>query len=269
MNAETTGSEGVAEQVEKPVVAGKKGAAKDVDLFIQTAKEIDGLSKTAALKRADQLAEDADQNFFTLGGVLKRIYDQSWFEGHETFAAYVFEKFGFRERTAKYHMSIFSALVEKQIPYVKVAKLRWTKLKEIALLPEFTAETVDEWVAKVEKLTTLELQALIAAGKTGSGDPAEKTKPTDEIVKLTFKTHKDQAETITSALSKGKAALNTDADTVALAAICTNYLADGAVAGPEALKAAATSLGLEASLEIISELFPEYDISVAPAEATA
>lgn len=270
MNAEATGGAGVAEQVEKPVVTGKKGVTKEAqDLFVQTAKEIESLNKSSALKLADKLSTENDLNSFQLGGVLKRIYDQSWFEGYETFAAYVYDKFGIRERTAKYLMSIYANLVEKQIPYAKVAKLNWSKLKELAVLPEFTAETVDDWVAKVEKLTVIETQALIAASKAPAGEGAEKTKTTDEIVKLGFKVHKDQAETITSALSKAKAAGNTDADTVALTLICTQYLADGAVDPTTVIQSAAKALGIEAALGAVAEMFPEYDVSVAPVAATA
>ena len=153
--------------------------------------------------------------------MLKLINDNSWFEGFDYFDDFVYEKYGFQGRKARYLISIYDNLVTKMIPWDKVSHLGWTKLKDLA--PIITPENVDEWVAKAEKLTVVELQAAIKALKPEEGD--EKTaKTTDEVVKMTFKLKPDQAEAVTQALAKAKGELHTEYDTVALENICAGYV---------------------------------------------
>ena len=145
-----------------------------------------------------------------------------------------------------------------------VSHLGWTKLKDLA--PILTPENVDEWVAKAEKLTVVELQAAIKAAKPD--EEGEKTvKTTDEVVKMTFKLKPDQAEAVTQALAKAKGELHTEYDTVALENICAGYV--GGTSGstsPSALDEVIDATGFEPLLKRIAEMFPMYDIEVKPIE---
>jgi hypothetical protein len=221
------------------------------------------MTKTKALNLAETLAEDIEVNYFKMGGVLKLISDNSWFEGFPAFDDFVFEKYGFKGRKAAYLISIYDNLVTKQIPWDKVSHLGWTRLKDLA--PILTPETVDEWVAKAEKLTVRELKALIDAGK-GEGEKTAKT--TADVVKMTFKFKQDQADIVQQALAKAKGELHTDFDTVAMENIAAGYVGGvTAVAKSYDLDEVIKATGFEAILERISELYPLWDICVAPAEA--
>lgn len=262
MNDESNTGENSSEQVQVPQAKTKATAAKPVvDLIATTAADVEQMSKTKALNLAIKLTEDIDNHSFILGGVLKRIYENSWFEGFETFDQFVRERYGISPRTAKYLMSIYTHLVTKQIPWDKVAKLRWPKLKDLA--PILTQENVDDWVAKAEQLTVIELIAAIHA--TMAPATGEKPKTSDEIVTIKFKLHKDQAETVTTAISKAKAEVNSDVDTVALSAICTGFLAGGAVVTDAAVGAHLKGMGWQKALTMVAELFPEVDINAEPA----
>jgi hypothetical protein len=259
--------EGAVVTEEKPetTTIGKKKTEKTGNLILDIAHEVESLTKVKALNLAENLAENIEVNYFKLGGVLKLINDNSWFEGNfQGFDEFVYEKYGFQGRKARYLISIYDNLVTKQIPWDKVSHLGWTKLKDLA--PVITPENVDEWVAKAEKCTVLELQALLKAGQPSEG--GEKTaKTTDEVVKMTFKLKPDQSDIVNQALAKAKGELHTEYDTVALENICAGYVGGTSqVSKPFSLDEVIQTTGFEPLLKRVSEMFPMYDITVAPVE---
>lgn len=249
---------------EKPITTTttKKKTDKTGDLFVDIAHEIETLTKTKALNEAERLAENVEESYFRLGGVLKLIQDNSWFEGYKDFPTFVREKYGFGDRKARYLQDIYTALVIKQIPWEKVHHLGWTKMKDLA--PVLTLENLDEWIPKADKMTVTELMEAIkgSQGQVGVGGQAEQ-KLSNEVVKFHFKLKKDQAEIVTQAIAKAKAEVKTEYDTVALENICAGY-----VGGTLGIKPAVSfedqvkSFGMVKSLEIIADLFPKFDISV-------
>jgi hypothetical protein len=245
----------VADAEVKPATVAKVKATGD--LIHDTASDIENLTKVKALNEAAKLSENIEQGYFRLGGVLKVIFDNAWFEGYETFGQFVFEKFGFMERKARYLMKIYENLVNKQIPWEKVSSLGWTKLKDLAEI--LTPENVDEWVEKASKLTVAELQAVLKGAAASSSKASTTT--TDEVSVIKFKLHNDQLDTITSALNKAKGEVGTEHDTVALETICSGYLA-GTVGAATSIDQWFDSLGWEATLEKFCEKFPQVDLQV-------
>lgn len=227
MTEETENTQAQAQEQEveqEQAVAGTKAAKTPKgsgDLLVDIAQRCENLTRIKALNRADTLAQNIEVGYLELGGVLRLIRDNEWYEGHDSFGAFVQEKFGFAERKAKYLMEIYTELVTKHIPWDKVQHLGWTKLKDLARF--LTVENVDEWVAKAEKLTVNELQALLK-GSAPEGEGAPSTKTQDDAHKLKFTLKADQVETVTSALNKAKAEGGTEYDNVALELICTGYL---------------------------------------------
>jgi hypothetical protein len=263
--AEAPSAEGAVVTETKPeaTAIGKKKVEKTGNLLLDIAAEVENLSKTKALNEAERLAENIEINYFKLGGVLHKINDNSWFEGFASFDDFVQEKYGFQGRKARYLISIYDNLVTKQIPWEKVSHLGWTKLKDLATI--LTPENVDEWVAKAEKVTVLELQALL---KAGTPEGTEKTaKTTDDVVKMTFKFKPDQSDIVTQALAKAKGELHTEFDTVAMENICAGYVGGTSqVNKPFSLDEVIDTTGFEPLLKRIAEKFPMYDITVAPVE---
>ena len=265
---ETTEAEGTQVQVQETttkVVPSTKVKGTG-NLIHDIAVEIEHLSKTKAVNMADKLAEDIEANYFKLGGVLKLILSQQWYEGFPSFDEYVLEKFGFQVRKAHYLIQIYTNLVDKQIPWEKVSQLGWTKLKDLA--PILTLENLEEWIIKAsDPITVKELQAMIKAGQGGDGT-TESSKTTSDNVTLKFKLHNDQAEQVNTALAKAKGELSTDFDNVALAGICTGYLANASgVASPSGsvdLKELFLSVGYEKVLEAFDAAFPLIDMTIDP-----
>jgi hypothetical protein len=252
----------VLEAKAEAVVLGKKAAKKaEEDLILAVATEVEGLSKTKALNMAQILSETVEVSYFKLGGVLKVIKDNTWFDGATDFDSFVSEQYGFQARKAHYLIQIYTDLVTKQIPWAKVSHLGWTKLKDLS--PVLTVENVDEWAAKAEKLTVAELQQVLK-GATPAGEAGAKT--TDDFVKIAFKVKSDQAQIITTALAKAKGELNTEFDTVALENICAAYVA-GSTGVAQAVDTSSVDAFIKSTdfmtlLGRIAELNPEWDITV-------
>lgn len=256
---------GTQEQVAAPAEQAQKPAGKQKtgNLLFDTAVEINGLTKTKALNLAIKLAEDIDSNSFRLGGVLHEISKQQWYDGFPTFDAYVAEKFGFAVRKAHYLISIYTNLVDKQIPWEKVQHLGWTKIKDLA--PILTLENMDAWIAKADAVTVLELQALIKAPtEAGTQDGASTAGTTSNIVKMNFKLHSEQAEQVQAALAKAKAEAQTEHDNVALAAICGGYLANatGVASTQVDMQALFAQVGFEHVLGVFEQVFPNVNLTV-------
>ena len=268
--AEDTGSQVQVVAVATAVVAKTKGTG---NLIHDIAVEIENLTKTKALNQAEKLAEDIEANYFKLGGVLKLILSQQWYEGFPSFDEFVLEKFGFQLRKAQYLIRIYTELVDKQIPWEKVSSLGWTKLKDLA--PILTLENLDEWVKKAaDPVTVKELQAMIKASQSNGDASTESSKTTSDTVVLKFKLHNEQAESINTALAKAKGELATDYDNVALSGICTGYLANAsgvsaAPAGEVDLKELFLSLGYEKVLEAFDAAFPLIDLTLDPTKHDA
>jgi hypothetical protein len=264
---ETPTAEGAVVTETKPetAVIGKKKVEKTGNLILDIAHEVESLTKTKALNEAERLADNIDTNYFKMGGILKLINDNSWFEGFAAFDDFVFEKYKMKGRKARYLISIYDNLVTKMIPWDKLSHLGWTKIKELA--PVITLDTVDSWVEKAEKLSVIELIAVIKAEQPTEG--GEKTaKTTDEVVKMVFKLKPDQAEIVTQAMSKAKGELHTEFDTVALENICSGYVGGTTdVNKPFDLDAVIDATGFEPLLKRIAEKFPHFDITVTPVEA--
>lgn len=257
MSDEMQEQEQAPEQAEA-VAVGKSKKKGSGNLIADVAVEMENLSKTKALHLASSLAEDIDTNSFRLGGVLKVIFDHSWFEGFESFDAFVYERFGFKARKARYLMDIYTHLVDKQIPWEKVKHLGWTKLKDLAEV--LTLENVDEWVAKAEQATVLELQAMLKAKP--EGEALEGGKTSSDVVTKKFQLKADQLEVVNAAINKAKAEGGTEFDNVALELICAAYLGGSIQVAKPDLKAVIKEAGWQPTLETFSEVYPEIDIDV-------
>lgn len=235
------------------------------DQIIQTAHEIENLKEDKAFKLVPSLLDDIDRNCFKLGGILSRINSQGWFmdKGYENFRAYVEAETDVGYRKAMYLIGLYNGLVESGVTWDQVKHLGWTKLKDLA--PHLTAENVEEWVAMVDGLTTLQIQELIKEKTAGvkSGESSESKATTDakKTVTMTFKLHEDQKQTVREALDKCKHETGTEHDNVALEHIALDYLG-----GESKLKQIPSLVELmkgksaEEVLEAFGEVFPDVEI---------
>lgn len=242
----------------------EKEAAVEVDIIVQTAKEIGDLDKETALEIVPDLIDSVDFSYFKLGGVLSAIQDNDWWQGESgSFKEFIQDNFGLHYRKAMYLINIYDKLVEADIPWAKVSGLGWTKLKELADI--LTAENVDEWVELAKGMTTLNLIAAVKAAKAGELDPSGTTDPdTSGVSTITFKVHPDQKESINQAVEHAMEEAETEFKGVALEAICMNYLAGGSTKKTPTPSLTSLMEGKDALevLEAFEVVFPDVNITV-------
>lgn len=247
----------VVEKVVAPkTIAPKAEASVEVqgDFLALTVTQIENVKDAAtAHKRIHDLGDRSARTDFELGGYLSVIQTKGWFGDHSTFKAFVEAETYLAYRKAMYLISIYTSLVEAEIPWLKVAHLGWTKLKD--LVEVLTLENVDEWVAKAEGISYNQLKYEIESYLKAQAAPADApTVPADSIVStLAFKVHDDQKETISLALDKAMKLGSTDVKAVALEYIANDFLASSSKAPAKSAKAAeAAPLTAEAAAQAIS-----------------
>lgn len=267
---EATGEETTTATLVKAVT---KASAR-TDLFVSTTQKLEGMTKAKLLSYAEELATSIDTNYFTLGGALKKIHENGWFEPYATFEDYVAQVYGFQSRKARYLMDIYQQLTFHMIPWDTVKVLGWTKLKELA--PILSVDNVDEWVNKAKDITVLELKAMLSgAGATETDGTSTST--VSDTKKMTFTLKNDQIDTVTTAIAKAKADANTEYDNVGLEHIAAHYLNGTSTAvspmavleamtdeqAKSVVQALLTKMGTDAALEVLGEAFPDLDMTVA------
>ncbi len=242
----------------------EKEETVEVDIIVQTAKEIGALDKETAFEIVPSLIDSVDFSYFKLGGVLSAIQDNGWWEDEsDKFKNFIQDRFGLHYRKAMYLIEIYDGLVEADIPWSKVSGLGWTKLSKIASI--LTQDNVDEWVAKANSMTTLNLQAAVKAFKKGELSKDGTTDPDSAGVStITFTVHPDQKETIQQAIEQAQEEADTEFKGVALEAICLNYLAGGSTKKipTPSLVSLMEKYSIETVFEAFEVVYPTVNVTV-------
>lgn len=233
----------------------------DLDLIIDTAKEIEDLSVSDALNSVSPLLETTDVNNFKLGGVLYRIQSEQWYEnaGYESFKDYVTQEHDFSYRTAMYRIGIYKDIVESGIDWATVGVIGWSKLKEISHV--ITPENASEWVERAKGLTVVQLIEYMKSFNKKADDDSGKPSTKANITNMTFKLHDDQKDIVSASLDKAKQEVGTEYDTVALQHVCDVYVSGKLGKKSESLSSLMKTAGFEKVLEEFEKVFPEIHLT--------
>ncbi|QHJ74573.1 hypothetical protein VH22019_00009 [Vibrio phage VH2_2019] len=254
------------------------------DAIGDTVVAIENLKASEAIPLVTEMMESNDFNEFKMGGVLSVIDANGYWrdQGYEKFGDFIEGHYGIKYRKAMYLIGIYNSLVESGVEWEQVSSLGWTKLKEICGF--LTPDNVDKWVELASSMSTISLIAYIKTCDE-NGEPKEVSGGSDknpaanpEVSHMTFKVHTEQREIIRDALDKAKDETGTEHDNVALEHMATQYL-QGTLgkkgAKPAKQKTLAEQIAdlhskdadsaIETILNQVAALYPEYDITVAPA----
>jgi hypothetical protein len=146
----------------------------------------------------------------------KEYYQEAW--GFQTFEEYCKVELDVAYRKAMYLVEIWDKVKTLNIPKERLAKLGWTKMKDLAAV--ITEENYKEWLSRAEKMTTRELTDAV---KTVRRPDAAKT-PTTTIMKIVMSSA--EASTINDAIEEAKKLCETESVAVALEMICQDWMAE-------------------------------------------
>ena len=241
------GSEG---EVVTQVEVKKEKKAKKVKEVEEEVEDEVGFKKTESVKAilklhgeepllaAKDLAETKERTIFTLGGVLAFIKRNDSFktmlnkdgvqiyqDGLAGFNSYVKDELGIESRSAAYYVDLYE-MFSQVTTESKIAKIGWTKLRELLPLREsITTKNVDEWLDKAKTSTTAELHEKVTKTLVDAGEEVHGNRVTAQQTKLTYVVHEDQANTVAEALRKAKDIMGDDtSDSAALVYILSEWM---------------------------------------------
>lgn len=197
------------------------------DPVVNVEQEIASLDEETAHALVGELHEASEFAEFKLGGVLERIFTEGWHKGHSTFKDYIQTEHGIHYRKARYLMNIYRTLMEKNVPWAAVAKVGWSKMKE--LLPVLDEHNAEKWAETAVSMSVPNLidyvKSYTAENKgKGKADPAPDSSDKGKVKTVQLKLHDDQLQTWEDAITKAKEASGTDVNAVALDFILVEYL---------------------------------------------
>ncbi|UOX38427.1 hypothetical protein VpasPP24_87 [Vibrio phage Vpas_PP24] len=262
--------------------------AMPTDAIADTCQAVESLKASEALELGKELLESQDFNEFKLGGILAVIDLNSYWKetGAESFKDFIQEHYNIQYRKANYLMKIYNSLVVSGVEWEQVQHIGWSKLKEIC--DKLTVENVDTWVKLAEENTVVNLLEEIKKrdgdGNLKEAKPDKNQADTPNVSTRTFKLHEDQKETVNEAVKKVREDLDTEHDSTAITHISELYLQGKlgkkssapvakAVPWQDQIREGAESEDDEQRvqvvydvIELMAELYPEYDFSVSEKE---
>jgi hypothetical protein len=232
-----------------------------VDIIADTVHEIENLKKADARALIDRLNDEAAFSQFKLGGVLKLIRSNGWYDPHETFEEFCKEEHGILLRKAQRLMQIYEGIVEAKVPWAKVKHVEWTKL--LVISPMLIPDNAEHWIKIAEEHKTLQLVEFVRNAKKGAveGHKQLDDQTVKTVTTMTFKLHEDQRATIEAAIEKAKQDANTQYDTAALEYICLDFM--GSKPAPQlSVVDWMKHVGIDAAVKAFKAAFPDVEIAI-------
>ncbi len=151
-------------------------AVDGMDPIMGIAYHIENLDSDQAIHLAQTYSEFRGFSAFVMGGALSVISMNQWFKdfGYSSMREFIESGLGMAKSTAYDYIKIYDAIVESEIPWVKVQSVGWTKLRWFARY--LTSENVDQWVKIAESITANELRISIKELARQVGEEAIKPK---------------------------------------------------------------------------------------------
>lgn len=185
---------------------------------IETAEE--------AAKMVDDLNDTTAYYQFVQGGVLAEIQKRDWTD-HGEFYAHIEERHGIKKRKAQYHMSVFGAIVNLDIPWTDAKEVGWSNLRILA--PHLTEANVEDWISQAKGKTYKQMVEMIDAWKSDGTIPTGpfENEPSTPVNTMKFTVHEDQEPLINDAIDKAMKEGGTESPGMALEYMSMDFLAGG------------------------------------------
>lgn len=166
--------------------------------------------------------EQIEQNWFDVSILLSIVYHEELFKnwGYKDFVEYFTKELNLSYRLAMGRVQIGDCLRSCDIDRVQVAKIGWTKFKELTSLlkPNSTKEQVSAIIKKAEKMTYLDIANYVKQVRT-------ETAVINRRTTLSFRLSNDQADIVEEALQTAEGlTMAQNSRDIALEYICIEWL---------------------------------------------
>lgn len=206
------------------------GNTETLPAIIDSARVQELLAAQDALTAAKSLSEQAEEAFFSLGGVLSHVHEteayktitddkgEAKYAGKQGFADYAFNELNVNYRKAMNLIAIYRKFRELDLDETRAIRIGWTKLRE--MIPVMDEATADDLLDKGDALTRDELVDYI---KVSYVSDDEKAATRVKKTRLTFTLFEQNAEVVQNALAAAMDIGAVSTPEQALALICAEW----------------------------------------------
>jgi hypothetical protein len=202
----------------------KAGAGKTTAKTGTTRKAASKTARHEVVRKEIVEAEKLiETNYIALAKLLYEAYHKEFYLewGYEDFREFCDAELSTAYRKSMYLVDIWGKIKELSLPAAKVAKLGWTKMKDIAAV--INEKNAKEWLAKAEKMTTRELTDAVKVVRKADPDSKDSV---PMVTTMTFKMGEAEANVITQAVEEAKKLVDSSNPTLALEMICQDWMAE-------------------------------------------
>jgi len=161
-----------------------------------------------------------EENYVELAKLLYEAYHQDHYVkwGYDDFKDYCDAELSTNYRKAMYLIDIWDKIKRLKLSPARVAKIGWTKMKDIASVID--EKNAKEWLDKAGKMSTREVtDAVKTVRKDSSGSPEVPTTTTLKIVM-----GETEAAVVLEAIEEAKALTESDSTALALEMIASDWM---------------------------------------------
>lgn len=245
-------------------------ADQAVDVIVDHTQWCETLTEAKAKEEVHTMYDGVEESYFKLGGALNKIQENSsWWEGESKFKDYVNNHLDIQYRKAMYLIGNYIALTSAKIEWDEVKHLGWTKLKEISsyLSNDNCPLTNEQLIEKAGEMSRNELVNYLRSLNKGA-TPEEALEEALNPTTMTVKFHNDQIDLVVTAIDDVKSKNGFKENSQAIYLMAQSWLNGGQdmeveikadSLTPETLKPALESMGREAAIKMVNDLWPEVE----------
>jgi hypothetical protein len=154
-----------------------------------------------------------------------------------SFEEFCLNEMGMKKRKAYYLIEIYQKfVVDLDLPKDVLKDLQWSKAK--ALCKVIDEDNWSDLLDKIGSMSLRQVEEMVKAMKSGEGASGSRSiadkEPSEEMVRINFKLHPDQAENVRAALDVAESMVGSDKKpSHALDLICSDFMAGVAGTGLE------------------------------------
>lgn len=193
-----------------------------------------------------EVSKDIESGYVKMSELLSEAYHRDYHTtwGFDSFEDYADKELDVDYRKARYLIDIWDKIKDLALPKARIAKLGWTKMKEIAAV--ITKKNAMKLLDQAEKMTSRELVESVKIMKKTGGRESIPQAPS--VLKLTITMGESEHQIVMEALDAAKKLCNSDNQALALEMICQDWLSEKG--------AKPTATHLEDHIKYLEKSFP-------------
>ena len=204
-------------------MAGQKQVQKSEE---KVASKVSEPRQKAVRAQLILVSKDIETGYLTMAQLLNEAFHKEYHKewGYDSFSDYAEKELEVEYRKARYLLDIWETIKGLDLPkekLVEIAKLGWTKVKDLAAV--ITKKNAEKLLKQAKSMSSRELTESVKVMRKTGGSNLPKTPST---LKITFTLGESEHNIVMQALEEAKKLSNSDNAAVGLEMICQDWMTD-------------------------------------------